>query len=37
MAKSGDVLELPELGGTVTFVRSAAETGGALVEVVCRW
>ena len=33
MAKSGDVLEMPELGGTVTFIRSAAETGGALVEV----
>ena len=36
MAKAGDVLEMPELGGTLTFLRSAAETDGALVEVeVC--
>jgi uncharacterized protein YndB with AHSA1/START domain/quercetin dioxygenase-like cupin family protein len=32
MAKSGDVLQMPELGGHVRITRSAAETGGALVE-----
>src|SRR3954469_14452139 len=32
MAKSGDVLHMPELGGSVTITRSAAETGGQLLE-----
>jgi mannose-6-phosphate isomerase-like protein (cupin superfamily)/uncharacterized protein YndB with AHSA1/START domain len=32
MAKSGDVLQMPELGGSVRITRSAAETGGELVE-----
>jgi uncharacterized protein YndB with AHSA1/START domain/quercetin dioxygenase-like cupin family protein len=32
MAKTGDVLLMPELGGSVRITRSAAETGGALVE-----
>jgi uncharacterized protein YndB with AHSA1/START domain/quercetin dioxygenase-like cupin family protein len=32
MAKSGDVLQMPELGGSVKITRSAAETEGELVE-----
>src|SRR3954454_4251424 len=33
MAKSGDVLEMPQMGVRVEVRRSAAETGGELVEV----
>jgi uncharacterized protein YndB with AHSA1/START domain/quercetin dioxygenase-like cupin family protein len=36
MAKSGDVLQMPELGGSVRIVRSAAEPGGELVEFEVR-
>ena len=32
MAKSGDVLQMPELGGSVRITRSAADTGGELLE-----
>jgi uncharacterized protein YndB with AHSA1/START domain/mannose-6-phosphate isomerase-like protein (cupin superfamily) len=32
MAKSGELLEIPELGIQVRFVRTAAETGGELCE-----
>jgi uncharacterized protein YndB with AHSA1/START domain/quercetin dioxygenase-like cupin family protein len=32
MAKSGDVLEIPELGIRVRFTKTAAETGGASAE-----
>ena len=34
MAKSGDVLRIPELGIEVRFTRTAAETGGELSEFV---
>jgi hypothetical protein len=32
MAKSGDVLEIPELGIEVRFTRTSAETGGERCE-----
>jgi uncharacterized protein YndB with AHSA1/START domain/mannose-6-phosphate isomerase-like protein (cupin superfamily) len=32
MAKSGDVLEVPELGFRITFLRTSAETGGEVLE-----
>jgi uncharacterized protein YndB with AHSA1/START domain/mannose-6-phosphate isomerase-like protein (cupin superfamily) len=33
MARSGDVLEMPQLGNSVSIIRSAAETGGEVLEV----
>jgi uncharacterized protein YndB with AHSA1/START domain/mannose-6-phosphate isomerase-like protein (cupin superfamily) len=36
MAKSGDVLDIPELGGTIEFHRTAAETAGELCEFELR-
>ena len=32
MAKSGDVLEVPELGFRITFLRTSEETGGEVLE-----
>ena len=32
MAKPGDILEIPALGMRIVFVRTAAETGGAVLE-----
>jgi quercetin dioxygenase-like cupin family protein/uncharacterized protein YndB with AHSA1/START domain len=32
MAKSGELLEMPELGVEVRFLKTSAETGGALME-----
>jgi uncharacterized protein YndB with AHSA1/START domain/quercetin dioxygenase-like cupin family protein len=32
MAKSGDVLEVPELGFRIEFLQTSAETGGAVLE-----
>jgi uncharacterized protein YndB with AHSA1/START domain/mannose-6-phosphate isomerase-like protein (cupin superfamily) len=36
MAKPGDVLDVPELGGTIEFHRTGEETGGALCEFELR-
>jgi hypothetical protein len=37
MANKGDVLENPFTGQTLTFRRTAADTGGELLEVESRW
>ena len=36
MAKSGDVLDIPELGLQLRFLRTASETGGELCEFEVR-
>ena len=35
MAKSGDLLDIPELGIRVRFVRTAEETAGEVAEFDC--
>ena len=37
MAKPGDVLENPFTGQTLVFLRTAADTGGELLEVESTW
>jgi mannose-6-phosphate isomerase-like protein (cupin superfamily) len=37
MAKTGDVLENPVVGQTLTFRRTAADTGGELLEIESSW
>ena len=32
MANAGDVLDMPQLGGRVQLIRTAADTGGELLE-----
>jgi mannose-6-phosphate isomerase-like protein (cupin superfamily) len=37
MAKTGDVLDNPFTGQSLRFLRTAADTGGELLEVESRW